>query len=166
VIRRGEVWIAPQGWVPPGRLIDPDTAEFGASWQDEDLLEDEVFRGAAAAVGWGRKRSDVVMIRLGHHEGSYFSAGERHPADAEGVPRWPPTPPAEGWWTPPPLPTLEEVQARIDRPERGETDQTEARAWAEAQLAIFGRDLDVPTLKALVDLSDGGERHRGDGRAS
>jgi hypothetical protein len=40
VIRRGEVWISPQGWVPPGRLIDPDSAEFGASWQDDDLLED------------------------------------------------------------------------------------------------------------------------------
>ena len=155
--RRGEVWIAPESYVPPGRMIEPDAAGFRASWQDDPgELEDAMIRGAAAAVEWGRERSDVVMIRLGHSAGSYFSAGERHPADDDGVPHWPPLgPPPEGWWGPPPVPTLEEVTAKIESVGRGELGQAEAAAWAEEQLAIFGFDLgerDLPTLRALFEL--------------
>jgi hypothetical protein len=159
VIRRGEVWISLEGWVPPGRMIDPDTADFGASWQDDGSLEDEVLHGAAAAVEWGRERSDVVMIRLVHHEGSYFSAGERHLAD---VPHWPPPgAPPEGWWTPPPIPTLEDVTAKVESVQRGETDPAEARSWAKEQLAIFLPELGeshLPTLRALWELSEDGKR--------
>jgi hypothetical protein len=60
VIKRGAVWIAPEGYVPTGRMIDPDAAAFAVSWQDDSgELEDELIRGAAAAVDWGRERSDV-----------------------------------------------------------------------------------------------------------
>jgi hypothetical protein len=157
VIRRGEVWICPEGYVPSGRMIDPEGAELSVSWQDDDLLADEVVRGGAAAVEWGRRRADVVMIRLGHHEGSYFSAGDSHPADEKGVPHWPPAgPPPEGWWTPPPVPTLEDVAAVAERVERGELDPAEAAAWAHERewSYVFTDELDAPTLRALIELRE------------
>jgi hypothetical protein len=157
VIKRGVVWIAPQSYVPPGRLVDPEAAELWVSWQDDDPLQDEVVHGASAAVAWGRERSDVVMIRLGHHEGSYLSAGDRHPADEEGVPHWPPVePPPEGWWMPPPIPTLEDVAAVVEQVERGDLDAAEAAAWAHEreQVFVFGNELDLATVRALVELQE------------
>jgi hypothetical protein len=160
VTRRGEVWICPRGYVPPGRLTDPESTDLWVSWQDEGLrqaLEDDAVLGVPAAVEWGRKRAEVVMIRLGHHEGSYFSAGDRHPADAEGVPHWPPAaPPPEGWWIPPPAPTAEDVSAIARRVEHGELSAADAAAWAHEREQIFvaGGELDVPTHRALVELQE------------
>jgi hypothetical protein len=112
--RRGTIYIAPvASYVPSGRMVDPDTSSFSVSWQDWDddtqtgeLLEHggEV-AGAEAAIAWGRERSDRVLIRLGHTEATYFSAGHVHCTDqTDGggrvLPVWPPdSAPAEGWWT-------------------------------------------------------------------
>ncbi|HZT92523.1 MAG TPA: hypothetical protein VFA05_10840, partial [Gaiellaceae bacterium] len=87
--RRGTVWIAPDAWVPAGRMVDPDGADFWVSWQDEGVLEDDIFRGADAAIDWGRKRSTIVLIRLGHSRGTYFSAGAERPPVSEDDPESP-----------------------------------------------------------------------------
>jgi hypothetical protein len=100
--QRGTVYIAPSGDVPTGRMVDPDTSSFWVSWQDEgldDVIESDDIVGAEAAIAWGRERADVVVIRLGHTDDTYFSAGDI--TDPSG-PSWPPTPPPEGWFTPRP----------------------------------------------------------------
>jgi hypothetical protein len=103
------VYIAPSAhFEPDGRMVDPDTARFSVSWQsdDEDAtgpIEEATITGASAAIEWGRERSEVVYIRLGHRGDTYFSAGDLHPEDEEEPPRWPPTgPPLGGWYTPRP----------------------------------------------------------------
>jgi hypothetical protein len=84
VERRGEVFIAPQAFLPPGvpvdaRMVDPASALFWASWQNEDgdegTIERVLILGADRAIDWGRERSDLVWIRLGHHADTLFSAG-------------------------------------------------------------------------------------------
>jgi len=57
MVKQGTVWIAPEGWVPPGRMVDPAVTDFWVSWQDDRALEDEVIRGADAAIRWGQERS-------------------------------------------------------------------------------------------------------------
>jgi hypothetical protein len=98
--RRGIVWIAREGPVPEGRLTDPVATLFWASWQHEDegVLGNTDIRGAEAAIAWGRQRANVVLIRLGSSEDTYFSAGDEH---RKGMPSWPPPVPADGWWIPP-----------------------------------------------------------------
>lgn len=107
VHRRGTVYIAPVEPVPAdGSMIDPASAKFWASWQDEDAdgpLDDVDLDGAGAAIAWGRERSSVVLIRLGNRGDTYFSAGEEHVEDDEDdpMPQWPPEgPPPGGWWDP------------------------------------------------------------------
>jgi hypothetical protein len=105
VRRRGKVYIAPVEHVPAdGSMVDPETALFWCSWQDDDeALEDVDLDGAEAAIAWGRERSSVVLIRLGNRGDTYFSSGEEHPDQGEydPLPIWPPSaPPAEGWWDP------------------------------------------------------------------
>jgi hypothetical protein len=108
--RRGTVYIAPSaGFAGDGRMVDPATASFWVSWQDEDAregLEDDEIVGAEAAIVWGRERADVVVIRLGHRGDTYFSAGAVHPrpeGNETALPIWPPDgPPPEGWYTPTP----------------------------------------------------------------
>jgi len=113
---RGEVFIAPIASVPAdGSMINPATARFWASWQDEAesrALEDVELDGAEAAIEWGRARSRIVWIRLGHRGDTYFSAGTTHPDDdEEPTPVWPPAgPPPGGWWEPPTVPTLREIE--------------------------------------------------------
>jgi hypothetical protein len=101
------VYIAPSASFPAdGRMVDPATARFWVSWQDEEAtmaIEDDDILGADAAIAWGRERADVVLIRLGHREDTYFSAGATYPEseDDEPMPIWPPAgPPPEGWFTP------------------------------------------------------------------
>jgi hypothetical protein len=101
--KRGTVYIAPTASsVPESRMVDPETSLFWVSWQNDaadDVIEwrDDVL-GAEAAIAWGRRRADVVVIRLGHAGGTYFSAGSRPDAS---IPSWPPqTPPPEGWFRP------------------------------------------------------------------
>jgi hypothetical protein len=98
--RRGIVWIAREGPVPEGRLVDPIGTLFWASWKhdEEGLLGDADIRGAEAAIAWGRERAKVVLIRLGKYENTYFSAGDEPLRD---MPSWPPSVPPAGWWTPP-----------------------------------------------------------------
>lgn len=106
--RRGRVYIAPSASFPAdGRMVDPATARFWVSWQDDDLddvIENDDVLGAESAIAWGRERADVVLIRLGHRGDTYFSAGTVHqePEDEEErLPIWPPAgPPPEGWLTP------------------------------------------------------------------
>jgi hypothetical protein len=113
---RGEVFISPVAPVPAdGSMINPTTARFRASWQDEaepQALERVELDGAEAAIEWGRDRSHIVWIRLGNRGDTYFSAGATHPEDDEGpVPVWPPAgPPPGGWWEPPTVPTLPEIE--------------------------------------------------------
>ena len=80
-------------------MVDPGTSLFWVSWQDDEVLAHDDLTGAEAAITWGRERSDRVLIRLGHSEGTYFSAGRETVPD---MPQWPPSgPPPEGWFTPP-----------------------------------------------------------------
>ena len=102
VERRGEIWIAPEGPVPLGSLVDPDRTRFWVSWQHETegLLGDVDIVGAEAAIEWGRERSEVIRIRLGSYANTYFSAGDERVDD---LPLWPPEEPSPGeWWSPPP----------------------------------------------------------------
>jgi hypothetical protein len=156
--RRGTVWIAPDGYVPAGRMIDPEATDFWVSWQDDDrALEDDAVRGADAAIEWGRKRSRVVMIRLGHSAGTYFSAGDERPAVERDdpnwpVPAWPPEgPPTGGWWSPPPARTLDQVAAKSELAQRDELDRQAAREWAEELLLTY-RDLGAEVARALWAL--------------
>jgi len=104
---RGAVYIAPVDEVPAdGSMVDPAVARFWASWQDDDLdgpaalLEEVDLDSADAAIAWGRKRSEIVLIRLGHRGDTYFSAGSSQPRD-DPMPAWPPpAPPPDGWWSP------------------------------------------------------------------
>jgi hypothetical protein len=97
------------------------------------------------------------MIRLGHSAGTYFSAGEEHPAVETDdpnwpVPAWPPErPPSGGWWNPPPAPTLDEVAAKSKLLQRGEVDRQEARDWAE-ELLLTHPDLGGEVARALWTL--------------
>jgi hypothetical protein len=98
--RRGIVWISPaEGAVPSGRMVDPDSSLFVASWQDTGPLEHTEITGAEAAIAWARKRSERVVIRLGHDgPDTYFSAGDR---EDDEFPRWPPPRrAASDWWSP------------------------------------------------------------------
>jgi len=155
--KHGAVWACPELYVPPGRMIEPYGAAFWVSWQNDHALEDAVVTGADAAVRWGRERTAVVMIRLGHIEASYFSAGDEHPA--KDVPEWPPSrPPAEGWWQPPPPPTHDEVRDVATRVERHDLTATDAGAWAEERLQVHASYLaeqDMEAFRMLCSLRDG-----------
>lgn len=143
--------------MPRGRMIDPELGDFWVSWQDDRALENETVRGAEAAIAWGRERSSVVMIRLGHTSDTYFSAGDEHPSDDgnDELPRWPPAgPPAEGWWQPPPPPTRIEVASIAASVAGGETTPADAAAWVEERLLVFGARLPVELQKALVRLQE------------
>lgn len=97
--RHGIVWISPaERAVPSGRMVDPDSSMFVASWQDNGPLEHTEIIGAEAAIAWGRKRSERVVIRLGHDgPDTYFSAGDR---EHDEFPRWPPPRRATpDWWS-------------------------------------------------------------------
>jgi hypothetical protein len=79
-------------------VTDPDSALFWVSWQapGEGAIEDTDLPGAEEAITWGLARSPRVFIRLGHHFGSYFWAGEGPvPADwdreDEPIGVWPPS---------------------------------------------------------------------------
>jgi hypothetical protein len=98
--RRGIVWISPAALaVPSGGMVDPDSSLFVVSWQDSGPLEHTQISGAEAAIAWGRKRSERVVIRLGHDgPDTYFSAGDR---EDDEFPRWPPPRRARpDWWSP------------------------------------------------------------------
>lgn len=100
VQRRGRVFIAPVD-IPPGHdandavaLIGiPCSSAFWASWEVEDTAgECAYFRTTQEAIAWGRKRSRVVLIRLGsRRDETYFSAGETRAYDNDGkpMPVWP-----------------------------------------------------------------------------
>lgn len=163
--RRAEVFIAPDDPVPPGEMTNPDSSPFWVSWQDNDEggegpLEDDHVTGAEAAIAWGRERSRVVWIRLGHSDDTYFSAGDDHPADHGGeherVPHWPPKAlPERGWWRVPPFPTLAEVDDVAARVRRGELAEEEARRWAQDRMATVAHldsEPDHDTFVALVTL--------------
>lgn len=96
-------------------MIDPATGRFWASWQDEGepaSLADIELDGAEAAIEWGRERSERGLIRLGNRGDTYFSAGSLLARGDEGpLPVWPPRAvPPGGWWEPPRVPTLEEIE--------------------------------------------------------
>jgi len=80
-------------------MVDPDSSLFVASWPDTGALEHTEITGAEAAIAWARKRSERVVIRLGHDgPDTYFSAGDR---EDDEFPRWPPPRrAASDWWSP------------------------------------------------------------------
>jgi hypothetical protein len=136
---RGTVFIAPVASVPDGAMIDPTKARFWVSWQDDDepsFLGDDEVDGAEAAIVWGRERSDTVLIRLGHRGDTYFSAGSFHArADDGPLPVWPPTdPPPGGWWEPPKVPTLLEIEHVETQVASGERSAQDAANWAMDRL--------------------------------
>jgi hypothetical protein len=92
-------------------MVDPETTLFNVSWENWDEIREEgelisaaMIRGADAAIAWGRERADVILIRLGHTRGTYYSAGSVEPKPAERdatIPTWPPAgPPSVGWFRP------------------------------------------------------------------
>jgi hypothetical protein len=146
VERRGTIYIAPvASYLPSGWMVDPEVSTFSVSWQDwdEDTQTGELLEhggeiaGAEAAIAWGRERSDQVLIRLGHTEATYFSAGHVHLTDqldgpGRALPIWPPDgPPPEGWWTPSveAAAEAEAVKSAAERPQRGRlgVDEPEIR---------------------------------------
>jgi hypothetical protein len=133
---RGEVHIAPVASVPAGAMIDPETGLFWASWQDPDrALEDIELVGADAAIEWGRARANTVIIRLGHQRNDFYSAGVSPAEGEEGpLPTWPPKAPQAGWWTPPPRPSLVEVEHVEAQVAAGTLSVDEAAEWALARL--------------------------------
>ena len=142
-------------------MIDPQTGLFFASWQGDPVVEDRVLEeielvGAEPAVLWGRARAETVIIRLGHHHGSFFSAGDSRVEDDDGpVPAWPPAgPPAGGWWQPPPRPTLAEVDQVAAEVAAGTLSADEAAQWALARLDP-GIDGEAPegVIDALAQLA-------------
>jgi len=143
-------------------MVDPATALFWASWQDENesaTLEDVELVGAEAAVAWGRERSEIVSIRLGNRGDTYFSAGVRQPeGDDEPDPVWPPAgPPADGWWEPPAVPTLVEIE-RVAAEVASETrTAVDAARWASDRIhwAITG-GAPEEIVMALVRLVEAG----------
>ena len=103
--RQGTAHIAPSDrHVPQGRMVDPVSSRFWVSWQIQDdvkeeggVLEDAEIVGADAAITWGCERADLVFIRLGHTEDTFFSAGALSGDDS--IPRWPPSgSPPDGWF--------------------------------------------------------------------
>jgi hypothetical protein len=117
-------------------MIDPESGIFWASWQEPDrALEDVELVGADAAILWGRARSETVVIRLGHRHNDFFSAGDAVAEGEEGpLPTWPPSTPADGWWTPPPRPSLAEVKQVEAELAAGKISADEAAEWALARL--------------------------------
>lgn len=158
---RGTVFIAPVEPVPDGAMIDPAKGQFWCSWQDDGLasaLEDVDIDGAEAAVEWGRKRSETVLIRLGHRGDTYFSAGAVHAEDDDGpLPLWPPhTPPSGGWWEPPKVPTLSEIEKVASDAASGVRSAEEAAVWAMDRMRP-ALEQDAPAeirdgLLRLIDL--------------
>jgi hypothetical protein len=73
-------------------VVDPVSARFGCSWQDENLdhpLEDAEIVGAEAAIAWGRERSAGVWIQLGNAVDTFFAAGDEDAEDEDwDLPRW------------------------------------------------------------------------------
>ena len=144
---RGWVNIGPVAHVPPdGSMIDPATARFWATWwedeDDGDRLEHVELDGAEAAIRWGRDRASIVLIRLGSHVDTYFSAGEVFADDDDGpMVTWPPSgPPPGGWWEPIRAPTLaeiEEVSAEVDSGKRLPKD---AAKWAMERLTAAAHE--------------------------
>jgi hypothetical protein len=147
VERRGTIYIAPvASYLPSGWMVDPEASTFSVSWQDWDedtqtgeLLEDdgEVI-GAEAAIAWGRERCDRVLIRLGHTDATYFSAGHVHLTDqsdgtGRALPVWPPgSAPPEGWWTP--SAEAEAIKNASDQPQPRRLGVEKPETWDEPQV--------------------------------
>jgi hypothetical protein len=157
--RRGKVSIQPDGSVPDGAVVDPDTAHFYAVWRDETerRIGEAPFRGVEPALDWGRERADVVWIALGNDLETLYSAGATH---TESLQRWPPTGrPAAEWWPQPELPTLEEVAGVAADAREGRVPHEQAAAWVSDRTVEAGtRGLDDPRFLALAELAD--ELHR------
>ena len=134
MLKRGEIYIRPEGFVPDGFMVSPES-EFYASWQDDDEdadIEDAVFDNAEEAIAWGRARSDVVLIRLGSTGDTYFSAGSVLVSDDEGpLPPWPPDVPSRGWWTAGSDPEGRADAAWENDQPRSWSNEPEIRGWAE-----------------------------------
>lgn len=60
-------------------------------WERMDppgMLDEGEWNSAAAAIAWGRERSDEVVIRIDLPGRQYFAGAPK--ADREGLPTWPP----------------------------------------------------------------------------
>ena len=144
-------------------MIDPATARFRASWQDEDgplELDDVECDGAEAAIEWGRARSEIVWIRLGNRGATYFSAGATNPEDDddddEPTPVWPPSgPPPGGWWERPAVPTLGEIDGIAAEVASNRLSVEDAVGWALDRLSRAVEDGAPEGIQvALMRLAD------------
>ncbi|MDQ1461983.1 MAG: hypothetical protein QOI08_3467 [Actinomycetota bacterium] len=142
-------------------MVDPRTALFRASWQDEgepDTLGDIEDVGAEVAIAWGRARSEIVLIRLGHRGNTYFSAGVVNATDDDGpMSLWPPDgPPPEGWWTPLAVPSLVEAEEVARAAEEGRMQPEAAALWAFDRIgATIEAGADQALFVALAALTSG-----------
>jgi hypothetical protein len=137
-------------------MIDPATGVFWASWQEPDrALEDVELVSADAAILWGRARAETVIIRLGHRHTDFFSAGDSVAEGEDGpLPTWPPSTPTGGWWTPPPRPSLAEVEQVEAELAAGKISAVEAAQWAQARLDPgIGDDTPEDVTFALARLA-------------
>lgn len=144
-------------------MIDPDTGLFWASWQDESepaALEDVELVGAEAAIAWDRERSEIVYIRLGHRGDTYFFAGSgvQPESDDEPVPVWPPTgAPPGGWWEPPTVPSLAEIEGVAAEVEAGTRSAKDAALWALDRMhPAMTESAAVAVIEALYRLIEAG----------
>jgi hypothetical protein len=142
-------------------MIDPVTGMFWASWQDESAaLEDIELVGAEAAIAWGRERSQIVYIRLGHRGDTYFFAGSgvQPKSDDEPLPVWPPAePPPGGWWEPPKCPSLAEIQSIAAEVEAGARSAENAAGWASDRMHVAMMEAaSLPVVEALYRLMEAG----------
>jgi hypothetical protein len=79
-------------------MVDSDNSLFVATCQQNGPLDHTEIASAEAALAWGRERAERIVIRLGHTEDTYFTAGDKQKASFT---RWPPAaPPVAGWWSP------------------------------------------------------------------
>ena len=67
---------------------DPAWSGYWERMDPPGMLAEGVWDSAAAALAWGRARSDEVVIRIDLPGRQYFAGAPQ--ADREGLPAWPP----------------------------------------------------------------------------
>jgi hypothetical protein len=69
---------APQPW-PRRRRWFADESEWQAACErgTAETFEEAGFDAAEEAIAWGRERAEIVIVRLGSTEDTFYSAGTR-----------------------------------------------------------------------------------------
>jgi hypothetical protein len=106
--RYEDSWNEEQPWLRERR--EPNTSEWYATTGGTAETEAEAeFESVGDAIAWGRKRAEIVLVKLGSDVEAHYSAGSRAATwflDGRGwpFPPWPPSswpeyggPPESGW---------------------------------------------------------------------